>query len=476
MDLGTNRSRFEELNVSAPVAGNGLETNGAKHEPVPTKHLNGHDNSAGRVTLFGINYWPEQSGIAPYTTGLAEYLAHRGWDVTVCAGMPHYPQWHVADGYEGQFRQREVINGVEILRFQHHVPSQPSAAGRSLYEATFLAHALTARRLERPDAVIGIVPSLSDGVLAALAAKRFRTPYGIIFQDLMGQAVVQSGISGGNHVARATRRLESKVARQASLVGVIAEGFRPYLEEIGVEADRIQRVRNWTHIGRPSRSREEVRKQLNLPLDAPICLHAGNMGLKQGLENVLACARLASTSDPRLLFVFLGDGNQRTYLERLAVGLTNVRFLPPQSEEEFPDTLAAADVLLVNQLPTVTNMSLPGKLTSYFSVGRPIVAAVAESSETACELRFANAGVVVPAGNPDQLLSAICGIAADPARAEQFGDQGQAYADKYLNAKVILPKLEQFVRRVADPQLAREPQLWSTREADESAEFAQRFG
>jgi len=476
MDYGTTRSGFDELDAEPPAASNGVSPNGSTYEPVPAIHLNGHDKAHGRVTLFGINYWPEQSGIAPYTTGLAEYLAYHGWHVTVCAGMPHYPQWHVADDYAGQFRQRETIKGVEVLRFQHHVPGQPSAAGRSLYEATFLAHALTARNLKRPDAVIGIVPSLSDGVLAALAAKRFRTPYGIIFQDLMGQAVVQSGISGGNRVARATRRLESKVARQASLVGVIAEGFRPYLEEIGVKADRIQRIRNWTHIGLPSVARDEVRTRLGLPLDSPICLHAGNMGLKQGLENVVACARLALISDPQILFVFLGDGNQRTNLERMATGLPNIRFLDPQSEEEFPNTLAAADVLLVNQRPTVTDMSLPGKLTSYFSVGRPIVAAVNETSETACELRFANAGVVVPAGNPEKLLEAVRGIASDPARAEEFGIRGKAYAQEFLNAKVILPKLEEFVRQVADPRLTKEANAWTTVESGESSEIAHRTG
>lgn len=43
---------------------------------------------ARRVVIFGINYQPEEIGIAPYTTGLAEDLARRGWEVSVVTGLP----------------------------------------------------------------------------------------------------------------------------------------------------------------------------------------------------------------------------------------------------------------------------------------------------------------------------------------------------------------------------------------------------
>ena len=65
-----------------------------------------------------------------------------------------------------------------------------------------------------------------------------------------------------------------------------------------------------------------MRARLGLPSDAFVCMHAGNMGFKQDLDNVVECARLAIESRPKLLFVFVGDGNQRTHLEALAEGET----------------------------------------------------------------------------------------------------------------------------------------------------------
>ncbi len=54
--------------------------------------------------------------------------------------------------------------------------------------------------------------------------------------------------------------------------------------------------------------------------------------------------------------------------------------------------LEAADALIVNQRASVTDMALPSKLTAYFAAGRPVIGAVAPDSETAAELRRAQAG------------------------------------------------------------------------------------
>jgi glycosyltransferase involved in cell wall biosynthesis len=401
-----------------------------------------------RILLIGINYVPEETGIAPYTAGLAEHLADRGHSVVAVTGLPSYPQWRVYDGYRRLLWKREAVRGVDVRRRWHYVPRQQSAIRRGLYEGTFFLSGLSALALPRPDAVIGIVPSLSGGLLARLAASRFRVPYGLIFQDLVGQAARQSGVGGGGRVARGVRAAEGWAARGAAAVGIIAEGFRPYLESLGVDAKRIHRVRNWTHVEAPTMDRGVVRERLGLPHDAIVCLHAGNMGHKQGLENVIECARLAAERDGRLLFVLMGDGNRRSYLEGLTgqYKLPNVRFLPLQSKAFFPNILAAADLLLVNQRGTVGDMSLPGKLTAYFISGQPIVAAVAHDSETAREVTVSGAGVVVEPDDPEALMDAIEGLVGDPARCDRLGAAGKRYAGEKLAPAAVLTDYEAFIQ------------------------------
>lgn len=405
----------------------------------------GWEAPGSSVLIVGINYWPEETGVAPYTTALAEHLASSGYAVTVMTGMPHYPHWRVGSEYRRRLRAQEERHGVRVLRFRHYVPARQSALRRGLYELTFFVNALATVRLARPDAILGIVPSLGGGVLAAALARRYRSPYGLLFQDLMGNAASQSGVPGGGRVAELVRFLEKAIGRRAAAVGVVAEGFRPYLEALGVEADRLTHVPNWTHVAAPSALREAIRAGLGWDRDLPVVLHAGNMGIKQGLEHVLAAARCAAARGSRVRFVLMGDGSQRRMLEAAARGCSLVTFLDPQPAERFSDVLAAADVLLVNERRSILDMSIPSKLTSYFVAGRPVVAAVAPDGVTAGEIRRAGAGVVVPAEDPLALLEAIERVLADPQLSVQLGRSGAAYAREHLTAQAGLTRAEQFV-------------------------------
>ena len=50
-----------------------------------------------RVLVVGINYAPEHTGIAPYTTQACDHLAASGAEVLALAGVPHYPHWTVPE-------------------------------------------------------------------------------------------------------------------------------------------------------------------------------------------------------------------------------------------------------------------------------------------------------------------------------------------------------------------------------------------
>jgi colanic acid biosynthesis glycosyl transferase WcaI len=414
-------------------------------------------NRPMRVLITGISYAPEETGIAPYTTGLAEHLVGGDCQVTVITGMPSYPQWQVYPEYRGKLRIQELRGGVDVRRVRNYVPRRQSTLRRGLYEVSFLLGGLTALDVPKPDVVFGVVPALSGGVLARLAAQHYSAPYGLIFQDLTGPAATQSGVSGGGRAARPISAVEGWVARGATAIGVIAEGFRPYLETLGAKPDRIQRVRNWMHLEEPKLTRAATREHLGFPPDAVVCLHAGNMGYKQGLDNIVECARLAVETDPRLLLVLMGDGSQRAVLVDLArrYQLPNLRFLPIQPAELFSSVLAAADVLLVNQRSAVTNMSLPGKLTSYFAAGRPVVAAVSPESETATEIHATGTGMLVPPDQPSLLLTAIRQLVADPGYSERLGAAGKRYARTTLGPDQALASLKVLVESAAGPRTAR---------------------
>lgn len=382
------------------------------------------------ILIVGINYAPEATGIGPYTTATAEHLARTAASVTVLAGLPSYPEWKIQPEYRGRRQFRETRNGVEVHRLWHTVPGRQDAARRALYEASFLAHAASRTPPQRPDLVIGVTPALGGAVAAAHLAERCDAPLVVIVQDLVGAAAAQSGIAGGGRVAEVVARAERRVLRRASEVVVVADAFRAPLRDYGIDDERLHTIPNWSRLAPARRDRNAERARLGWS-DATVVLHSGNMGLKQGLEVMVEAAQLTRNRRD-LRWVLMGDGSQRAALQHRSRDLPNLEFLPLCATEDYPEILGAADILLLCERPGVVDMSLPSKLTSYFTSGLPVASAVAAQGSTAQELARAGAPAPTAPGDAAALVEQILALRADPQRRARQAAAAARYAHENL--------------------------------------------
>jgi len=396
-----------------------------------------------RILVVGINYAPEHTGIAPYTTQACEHFVSSGAEVLAITGVPHYPHWTVPVEYRRRLRFREEEpGGVNVRRLRHTVPARQSARSRSAYEATFGLNVLRQRLPWRPDVVLAVIPSLLGAAAAATLARRAGVPLVLWVQDLMGPATAQSGIPGGGRISALTSLLEDRVFRRASQVVVVSDAFRSYVQARGLHEVGLHVVPNWTHVQPSHEDRATVRRRLGWAENELVALHSGNMGLKQGLDNLVETARLASGP---LRIVLAGDGSQRAALEQLGTGIAALQMLPPVDEAEFPGLLAAADILLVSERASAVDMSLPSKLTSYFSAGVPVLAAVPPGGGTAREVERSGGGILVAPEDPQQLLAALESLSADPATKARLGAAGAMHARKHLGGEVSLRRLGEIL-------------------------------
>ena len=401
-----------------------------------------------RILVVGINYAPEMTGIAPYTTGLAEGLSARGHAVTVYTGLPHYPEWRIAPGYEGDQERVEYINGVRVHRFPHFVPSDVTLANRLRMELSFGRRASSAYWGPH-DLVIAVTPALAAAALVVTRARALRIPIGLIVHDLYGLGMRETG-SGRGLASNVALAFESAVFRRASGITVIHRHFQHSLVDMGVNESATTVIRNWSHLSSScARSPEQVvsiRTKYGWSPDETIVVHTGNMGVKQGLESVVAAARRSDSRGSNVRFVLVGDGNQRQSLQDSAVGVDHIQFLPPLPEDEFYDVLAAADVLLVHELPGLHGMAVPSKMTSYFTAGRPVLAAVAADGVSAEEVRASGAGIVIPAGDPDLLVTEAESLVADRDLCARLGANGPEYALRTLSEAAGIDSYDRWCR------------------------------
>jgi len=403
---------------------------------------------------MGMNYVPEKTAVGPFTTELCEYLAaEEGHRVSVVTSFPHYPEWSVYPPYRHRLFLREQINGIPIHRAWVYVPRKTSALRRIAYDSSWsfssIAWGLFIRDV---DVILAVSPPLQLGLTAYVLGKVRSAPFVFLIEDLVPDAAVALGIMSNQRILRIARVLEGFVYRKAETLIVICKGFAENLQRKGVPPSRMLVLPHWVDtdfIGSMERS-NAFRQMHGITNDQFLVLHAGNMGAKQGLENVVAAAAHLEQREG-IVFLLVGEGSEKENLvqQAKALHLQNVRFLPLQPKDLLPAMLSDADLLLLNQRADVVDMSIPSKLLTYMAAGRTVLAGVHLQSEAARYVNEAECGVVVAPERPDKLADAIRRIRASPGLRAHFGHNARAYAEMHFDKKQVLRRYAEFFRRFA---------------------------
>jgi colanic acid biosynthesis glycosyl transferase WcaI len=405
-----------------------------------------------RIHIIGINYWPEVTGIAVFSTGRAEHLAAAGHDVTMCTAVPYYPWWRVPDAYRRWKVRREQRAGVTILRCPIYVPTVVTPVARVLHEASFIAAAFVRSLFSRPPDVLFVVsPPLGLAVAAAILSRLWRVPFIFHVADLQPDTALDLGMVRPGRLARLLYAVERLAYRRATLVSTLTGAMRARIVAKGVPSTKVVLFADWAdpRLFELTADTDAIRRELGIG-DAFLVLHAGNMGVKQGLDVVLDAAE-HTRADAGIVYLLVGDGAVRPQLEARARsrGLTNVRIVPLLPDDRFLPLLAAADICLVTQQRSVADVVFPSKVLTVLAAGKPVIAAVTDGSAVAEVMTTAGAGLVIEPEDGQQLSRAVDLLRRDPARRSTMSAGGRAYARDHWERSSTLAYLTDTVERVA---------------------------
>ena len=399
-----------------------------------------------RILVLTINYWPERTGIGAVLTRRCEYLASVGHEVTVCTGMPYYPEWQVYPGYERKLILREKRNGVNILRSWIWVPSKVTSAKRVVFEASFLASSLLrALGSSKPDLLLIESPPLGLGLSAIFLSKWWKIPYVFDVMDLQPDAAADLGMLP-KPVLPLLYRLETMAYRNASLISTVTGGMRQKIVEKGISPDKVVVVpppadNSLFAVGNVVEGHEFRRK--NGFEGKFLVTHTGNMGVKQGLD-VMLDAALQLRDQREFAFVLAGDGAMKPRLQEraAALNLANLTFLPLQDHPEYLQMLAATDMALIVQQSSVSDIVFPSKTVTLLSAARAVAASVSANSEIGRVICESGGGIVTEPENVEALSAAINDFFKYPAKRLAMGQAGRQYALENWDENRVLSRLE----------------------------------
>ena len=378
-----------------------------------------------RILFLSHYFAPEGNAPATRVHELTRRWAAAGHDVTVVTCAPNVPAGVVYDGYENRWRQREVIDGVEVIRVWTYLAANQGTARRILnYLSYMLTATACALRLPRPDLVIATSPQFFCGWAGVLVSKLRRLPFVLEIRDLWPESIVAVGALAESPAIRFLEWLELRMYAAADHVVTVGSGYRDKLEAKGVARERVDIVPNGVDpaVFAPGGDGGAVRREFDLD-DGFVCSYIGTIGMGSGLDVVLRAAeRLKAEGRQDLRFLCVGDGAVRAELEARARarGLDAVTFTGRQPKERMPEFLAASDACLVHLTRTdLFKTVLPSKLFEAAAVGKPVILGV--EGVAAELLAEAEAGLCIEPENEGALVDAVSRLAGDPALAARLG-------------------------------------------------------
>lgn len=370
-----------------------------------------------KILVYGINYSPELTGIGKYTGEMVEWMASQGHEVRVITAPPYYPEWQVGKHYSS-WRYRREEGAATVWRCPLYVPKQPSTLKRLIHLGSFALSSffpLMAQRRWKPDRIIGVVPTLFCTPGMRLLGKLSGARTLLHIQDYEVDAMLGLGMAGkgkGGKVARLASAFERSGLHNVDYVSTISRSMMNKAREKGVAAEKVIFFPNWSEVARfrdvAPADVAALRAQLGLAEAHKIILYSGNIGEKQGLENVIDAA--AALSDKPWQFVIVGQGGGKARLEKMARerGLQNIQFFPLQSYDALPALLKMADCHLVVQKRGAADAVLPSKLTNILAVGGNAVI-TAEAHTELGQLCTSLPGIAVCV-EPESVPALVAGI------------------------------------------------------------------
>jgi glycosyltransferase involved in cell wall biosynthesis len=294
------------------------------------------------------------------------------------------------------------------------------------------------------------------GLTAVLAGKLFRKPV-VLKADSQGEmsgeffesGLNRFGTSRSSPLFRLFLRLRNVILRRADAFSAISPEIASEWAASKVPLNRIHLIPNGvdTTLFAPVNSKQKslLREKLKLPQAATIAIYSGRLVSYKGLPLLLEAWDQVRARHANVVLLLAGTGGLdihnceaqlRDYVRSAALE-ENVWFLG--SIENIAEYLQAADLFV---LPT-ENDAFPSSLIEAMACGLPVITTPVGAIKTI--VAHQETGLIVQAGNRQQLQDALVTILSDTTFASRLGQGGcQMVQQRYSAGSMISKYLTLF--------------------------------
>lgn len=262
---------------------------------------------------------------------------------------------------------------------------------------------------DKPDTILCSSPSLISFLGAQRLAKKYRAKLVFEVRDIWPLTLIEVGGYSPRHpFIRLMQWVEDKAYRDSVAVISNLKNAVEHMASRGMPREKFAWVPNGISL-------EEINLKTPLSTSAKEALpknrfiigYTGTLGVANALDTLIEAAELLRDY-PELAFVLVGDGKEKTKLQKLVANknLSNVYFIDPIPKVEVQAMLACFDVCYIGWLNDDLYRFGIGanKIPEYFYSGKPVVHAYNGAYDPVTEV---SAGIQVKAEDSNSLAEGI---------------------------------------------------------------------
>lgn len=340
-------------------------------------------------------------------------------------------------------------DGVEVRVLNIHISNKHRFLYRIwtffLYSVLSSWYALTTRA----DVVIASSGPITVGIPGLVA--RYLRGRKLIFEvrDMWPEGAIQMGLITKPWAQKLAYRFERLCYRAASRIVALSPGMqKEILEKIG-EA-KVESVPNASDNDLFSRDTSSF----VLPDWAKgkrIFLYTGNIGQVNNSMLLVRAAELLKEKSPEVLFLLIGDGQQREEISRYSAehNIHNLRILGLMPKSDLVAWVQRAYFMLVPlEGKPILDTSSPNKLFDAMAASVPVIQTTQGWIKDLLEVN--SCGITIPYNRPDLLAEEILRLVADPNLRDSMAVNAKRVAEGEFDRGFLADKMRGIIKEVVE--------------------------